>query len=676
MALFAVPIRPGVHKDDTGYSSEGRLVDSDKVRIDRGSLQKIGGWTLYNVETLEGICRGVHSWNSFDGSEFQAFGTHTHLYIGYTGALYDITPAEQQSTNTLTDPFDTTSGSKSVNVSHTGHGRIPGETVYFHGATSVGGITIFGNYAVATVVGVDDYTIVHDSAATSTANGGGTVTYRYFRATLSGPFTTTLGSAAVTVTDTAHGRSANDRVIFDSASAVGGITIDGEYTVTSVTDADNYVITHSAAASSGASGGGTVGYTYLIPVGIETTVATGGYGIGGYGSGAYGTSTVTAALSRARTWSFGDMNGRLYANPRGLSIYEWSPARTNARACPLPNAPAQVYRCFVTPERFVVAAGCTDSTSVFDPLNIRWCSQNDQLTWTPASTNSSKFYRLNEGNAIISAQPGSRENLVWTDLGLYAMRFSVEYVYVFELVATGCGSAGPNAAIERDGLAFWMGGNGNFYRYAGGTPIALPCPVQDYIETSMSVNQEDKVFAFFDTQYSEAWWLIPAGDDNECSIYVSHNYGEESVTDSWMVGTFDRTAWIDRSASKYPIAVDTSGMIYFQEYGTSANGGAMSAYVETAPFDPDDGNRVFNVRRYVPDIDEDGSTTVTVTFKYRRFPNAPLFTKGPYSVTSSTEKVDLRFQARQLAMRFASSGDADRWRLGKQRLDIRTGITR
>lgn len=143
-----------------------------------------------------------------------------------------------------------------------------------------------------------------------------------------------------------------------------------------------------------------------------------------------------------------------------------------------------------------------------------------------------------------------------------------------------------------------------------------------------------------------------------------------------MTGTFDRTAWIDRGANKHPIAVDTSGMIYFQEYGTSANGGAMEAYVETAPFDPDDGNRVTNVRRYVPDIDEGDSTVVNVTFKFRRFPNAPLETKGPYPVMSSTQKVDLRFQARQIAMRFASAGDADVWRLGKQRLDIRTGITR
>src|SRR5690606_35442982 len=56
------------------------------------------------------------------------------------------------------------------------------------------------------------------------------------------PFATTSGSALVTVTHTAHGRKVDDAVFFDGATEAGGITIDGEYSVVSVPDANSYVI--------------------------------------------------------------------------------------------------------------------------------------------------------------------------------------------------------------------------------------------------------------------------------------------------------------------------------------------------------------------------------------------------------------------------------------------------
>src|SRR5262245_61116180 len=54
--------------------------------------------------------------------------------------------------------------------------------------------------------------------------------------TLVNPFSTTSGSAIVNVNDSSHTRFQGDHVHFSGASAVGGITINGEYTVTSVVD--------------------------------------------------------------------------------------------------------------------------------------------------------------------------------------------------------------------------------------------------------------------------------------------------------------------------------------------------------------------------------------------------------------------------------------------------------
>src|SRR5690242_6472493 len=46
---------------------------------------------------------------------------------------------------------------------------------------------------------------------------------------LTNPFTTTSGQAVVTVTDVGHGAEAGDYIRISGASAVGGITPDGEY---------------------------------------------------------------------------------------------------------------------------------------------------------------------------------------------------------------------------------------------------------------------------------------------------------------------------------------------------------------------------------------------------------------------------------------------------------------
>ena len=58
----------------------------------------------------------------------------------------------------------------------------------------------------------------------------------------------------------------------------------------------------------------------------------------------------------------------------------------------------------------------------------------------------------------------AKENiLVWTDNALYTMKFvGAPFTFGFEQVGTNCGLIGKNAAIEIDGVAYWMSNNGFF----------------------------------------------------------------------------------------------------------------------------------------------------------------------------------------------------------------------
>ena len=140
---------------------------------------------------------------------------------------------------------------------------------------------------------------------------------------LTDAFSTTSGSPVVTVAIPYHNLSAGDAVTFSNhQSTVGGLTIEGSYTVTTVLTNGTFTITHgSNASSSVTNGGGNVDFQAMLPEGLEDATAT-GYGTGVYGGGAYGTSGFTTDL---RVWSLDNFGENLQANPSGYGLFEWQP---------------------------------------------------------------------------------------------------------------------------------------------------------------------------------------------------------------------------------------------------------------------------------------------------------------------------------------------------------------
>lgn len=170
---------PGVYKDDSALAAKGAWIDADKVRFVRGLPQTIGGWESLTAQTYQGIARGLFAWRDNGGNPHIALGTHTHLYVYTGGALVDITPVEANGTYT-NNPITTVNGSAMVTIAHTAHGRSVGSRVILAGATSVGGLTLSGEFTIAAVPNADTYTITAGSAATTSATGGGaSVAYQY-----------------------------------------------------------------------------------------------------------------------------------------------------------------------------------------------------------------------------------------------------------------------------------------------------------------------------------------------------------------------------------------------------------------------------------------------------------------------------------------------------------------
>ena len=154
-------------------------------------------------------------------------------------------------------------------------------------------------------------------------NGGAYYDITPIRAevTLTGPFATTNLSTTVVVTDAAGGYESGDYVTFYGGTAVGGITILGEYVI-SYLSASTYTITSTTAATSTATGGGTVYAVYQVNTGPSYAVPLSGWGSGAWGSGVWGASATSN--DAMRIWNQQNFGQDLLYGPRNGPLYLWS----------------------------------------------------------------------------------------------------------------------------------------------------------------------------------------------------------------------------------------------------------------------------------------------------------------------------------------------------------------
>ena len=99
MPLTKMNIQPGVFKDDTVYSQQGRWVDSEKVRFLKGRAEKIGGWVKLDTDAItSGVVRALLPFRANNTKRYIGIGTHSHFYLYDDGAgtYTDITPGSVQ----------------------------------------------------------------------------------------------------------------------------------------------------------------------------------------------------------------------------------------------------------------------------------------------------------------------------------------------------------------------------------------------------------------------------------------------------------------------------------------------------------------------------------------------------------------------------------------------------
>ena len=484
-------------------------------------------------------------------------------------------------------------------------------------------------------------------------------------------FATVNTSTTVTVTDTAHGAVDGDYVVFSGVAVFNNVTIAGEYLVGGATTNTFTITAGTAANATGAGGGAAAVAEYLLPTGNENSTGGLSWGAGTYSRGGYG-SAVTGDVSLT-VWSLSTWGEDLVATPTGGGIYTWDASGgTGTRAALLTNAPASAQFTRTNPDIRHMSAYGAHTGSAADPMNIRWCDQDDNTVWAATATNTAGSYRLTHGGKIVASIDSRGGTYIFTDTSLYLQAYSrPPFIFNFQMLAHNITILGQKSIIEKDGIVYWMGKD-CFCLY-NGRVIQINSPVRRFVFDNINRDHVTKSFIGVNEKFQEIWFFYPDGANEEPNRYVAFNYGNANP-DVWAVGALTRTAWADAQLFiDTPIAVGSDGVFYYHETGVNDDVSAINPYIQSGVIQLKEqeggvGGSLMLMDRFIPDATVTGNMKLTLSLA--KFPQDTETTKGPYTITPTTSKVSLRARARQLRIKLESDAVGDKWTLGQPRYRI------
>jgi hypothetical protein len=323
---------------------------------------------------------------------------------------------------------------------------------------------------------------------------------------------------------------------------------------------------------------------------------------------------------------------------------------------------------------------------------IRWSDQEDYQTWAPAITNQAGSYLLSSGSTIVTAIQSRQEIFILTDSAAYSMQYiGPPYVWGFNILSDNISIIGPNAITAANNIIYWMGQE-KFYCYTGRVET-LPCTLRQYVYGNINMEQSFQFFSGTNEGYSEVWWYYCSANSTVVDRYVIYNYLDKV----WYYGNLERSAWLDSSLRRFPMAATYEHAMVFHEDGTddqniSGEVSPIEAYIQSSDFDIGDGHNFGFVWRIIPDLTFDGSTTpspdkpsAVFTVRPRQNPGAPYGTSDlpvvesaqsyanqrNYTVQEFTQIVYTRLRGRQMAFKISSDTLGTQWQLGTPRIDVR-----
>jgi len=650
--LKRLNLPPGINRESTEYAAEGAWYDSNNIRFRGRYAESIGGWIQDGTYTVEGIARGIFSWTTYAGFQYNVIGTNWKYYLTTGNQAVDITPI-RVTTSAGDVEIDATNGSNIIDVTDPSHGAVENDFVTFSGATAIG-----------TTITADILNSEHQIQSVPDGNS--------YKIKLS--------------------------VESDATGDAGGSVV-GEYQV------NVGLATQSEGAGWGVGVWGRQGWSNPAVTSMVTGVLR-LLSIDNYnedlmfcnrGGPIYYWDTSTATSDGVP-----NSNG----SERAKDIGSFSGSR---------ETPTVVQKFLVSDrDGHVIAFGCNDwGGSAINTLLVRWSDQNDFSDWEPRVGNTAGGQMLRVGSEIIAALSTKSEILIWTDSALYSMRFvGPPNVFSFNLISENVRCLTDRSAINVSNVVYFMGKDG-FYVYSGSVS-PLPSTVDKYVYHDINLEQRGKIFSASNAAYNEVYWFYPSSGSIEPDRYVVYNYGDNvwsigsfdmsSVSLDTSNSTSNaRTAWTDSVVFTYPLAPfiynwdDTQSPpiqkcgVMAHENGVTANNAPLVTSIESGDVEISQDDRYAALTRIYPDIQFlnaealSFTPTVKISVNAKDFPGSPessintsevmySASTGNYGVGNSTPSGNataIRGRGRAMSVKFSCENTRFKWRLGDTRIEMR-----
>ena len=743
--LTKIKFAPGIDKQDTAVGAEGRWVDSDNVRFRYGLPEKVGGWQSLLTDSIVGVARKQHAFVDTEGNRYIAIGTDKFLLIYFEGQLFDITPFRCSNAGVVDSLTSSTLATNSTTVktctitTTSDHDLSVGDIVELSSVTLPSGTGLNGTdfelklFQVLSVPTPRTFTINSLNQASAVISTGGTMTVQVYETVGPAAQTYGYGYGVGNYGGNITGALQNDLDGALAAKTAGNNGSGTQIRLTSTTGfpttgtiaVGNELITYTGVAgveltgiSRGALGTATFG-TINGQVHNDEAIVTNATDFTGWGN-AVEASTVTLEPGLWSLSNFGEVLVSTIANGKTFTWNSGITARLTTHASMLTSGfetridaatdsgnPTATRTTLISPTtRHLIHLG-TEVTigtpTSQDDMFIRFSEDENINKYTPQATNTAGTQRLQDGTKIMGALVAKENILVWTDNALYTMKFvGAPFTFGFEQVGTNCGLIGKNAAIEIDGVAYWMGSNG-FFSFDG-TVNTLPCSVEDYVYDDVDTTKGQQVCAGINNLFTEVTWWYPTSGSDFNNRYVVYNYGTVNnplPMGNWYTGVNTnsiRTTWIDSlvypkpyataynssNTGTFPAIIGETGLgqsvLFEHETGTdqvNPDGSvtALTSFVQSYDFslqtDQGAAEYFLAMRRFLPNFKIlQGNASVTISVAdYPADPNTNT-TLSPFTVNSTTTKVDTRARGRYAALKIENTGVSESWRFGTFQADL------
>jgi len=294
------------------------------------------------------------------------------------------------------------------------------------------------------------------------------------------------------------------------------------------------------------------------------------------------------------------------------------------------------------------------------PNTWHWSAADQFETFDPASNNSAGVLFIRGMNGPIQAVIPFGDNLaVFSRNQLFSVRFLGAPLYFgYEHVLDGIGAVGKSAVVEANRRMYGLSNAGIWRTDGTSYEYVDALKVREWLRDNLNEDQQSKVVATYESINENVVFFVPTTTNEPDTALVYHE-----PSGAWSKWSFGRSSAVSSSLGVFTRPYYADGTtIYKHETGESADGGSLTAFVQTKPltFGEDSKNKLVNhVYSQVRGLS--GSLNLQVGSQQNQTDSIAY--EATQSLSEGFAQTDHRVHGRFITLKYESSGTSDDWKL-------------